>query len=482
MALLERPLSIQFSTKFFKGINHVEIVVELRRHIELDSINSIQLTEKDCIVSLKNEIAKDRLVSKEISLRDRSVYFLETDNTITNVTVKDAPFEVNDCYIATQMMKYGKVVPGSVKRGYIRGTDIENGSRYLQIINCVPTLPNRTMFGRFEVRIFADNNRTPCVYCKLTSHPSYQCSERPVQFQRTCYNCQEPGHIAKFCKNNSKCSFCKNEGHTRDNCEDFQREKDRKAFGEYANDIFEGRNADRDAETAADKEQEHCETPVKNSKNILLGASNCKRLGMFDKSLVNASISGATFEHIDECIRLAQSDTDENTDKVEHVVICLGTNDVSKHKEDSDEIILCATEAVTKVKSSFPNANIGICSILPRKGNSNSIMKSNETSVSVNNFLRKLCMKDDSLEYIDISFDFQKQGALIKSMYDKNDASGVHVGPDGAQCIIDNIISYIQPGKQTPAITQTPRERKRYRSEATITPTSADRLSKLPKS
>jgi hypothetical protein len=79
------------------------------------------------------------------------------------------------CYIATQMMKYGEVIPGSVRRGYIKGTNIENGSRYLQIINCAPTLPNRTDFGRFEVRLFADNNRTQCLHCKQTNHPSYAC-------------------------------------------------------------------------------------------------------------------------------------------------------------------------------------------------------------------------------------------------------------------------------------------------------------------
>ena len=47
-------------------------------------------------------------------------------------------------------MKNGEAIPGSVRRGYIKGTNIENGSRYLQIINCAPTLPNRTDFFGFE--------------------------------------------------------------------------------------------------------------------------------------------------------------------------------------------------------------------------------------------------------------------------------------------------------------------------------------------
>ena len=31
------------------------------------------------------------------------------------------------------MLKYGEVIPGSVRRGYIKYTHVENGSKYLQI-------------------------------------------------------------------------------------------------------------------------------------------------------------------------------------------------------------------------------------------------------------------------------------------------------------------------------------------------------------
>jgi hypothetical protein len=39
------------------------------------------------------------------------------------------------------------------------------------MLKCDKTLPNKTNFGRFEVRIFADNNRTECKYCRTTDHP-----------------------------------------------------------------------------------------------------------------------------------------------------------------------------------------------------------------------------------------------------------------------------------------------------------------------
>jgi hypothetical protein len=45
---------------------------------------------------------------------------------------------MSDQFIATHMSKYGQVVSGSIKRGVIKGTNIENGTRYVQILNCAP--------------------------------------------------------------------------------------------------------------------------------------------------------------------------------------------------------------------------------------------------------------------------------------------------------------------------------------------------------
>jgi hypothetical protein len=41
-------------------------------------------------------------------------------------------------------------------------------------------------------------------------------------------------------------------------------------------------------------------TDDNNSVNVLLGASNCKRLGKVSPNCINASISGATLDNIDE--------------------------------------------------------------------------------------------------------------------------------------------------------------------------------------
>jgi hypothetical protein len=56
---------------------------------------------------------------------------------------------------------------------------------------------------------------------------------------------------------------------------------------------------------------------------------------------------------------------------VNKVVMCLGTNDVSKCKDDSDQVNVLLTQAIAKVKSHFPDSLIGICGIFPRKGTGN---------------------------------------------------------------------------------------------------------------
>ena len=104
---------------------------------------------------------------------------------------------------------------------------------------------------------------------------------------------------------------------------------------------------------------------------------------------------------------------------VNKVVMCLGTNDVRKCKNDSDQVNVLLTQAIAKVKNPFPDSLIDICGIFPRKGTDNTTNILNTTTTSVNKFIGKLCMKDPTVEYIDTISDFFNQ-CLIK-----NDDSGL---------------------------------------------------------
>ena len=106
---------------------------------------------------------------------------VDSDKTVTNVTVKDAPVEMNDIAIGTALTPHGQVVQGTIQRGYIKKTKIENGTRYLQMINVKDVVPIQIQIGTYVVRVYCDNNKTECRYCTKTDHPCYNCPSKVIK-------------------------------------------------------------------------------------------------------------------------------------------------------------------------------------------------------------------------------------------------------------------------------------------------------------
>ena len=150
-------------------------------------------------------------------------------------------------------------------------------------------------------------------------------------------------------------------------------------------------------------------------------------------------------------------------ESVDNVIFSLGTNDVTQNKTDQDVVNISMSTAINKVKGKFPNANIAVCSVLPRKGKSPGITKMNLTSSFVNTFVQKMCRKDHRLTYIDLWEEFfSTRGSPTKSLYDSNDPSGVHVCPAGAQVMYEAMEEFI--GVENLGEFQTPSSRKRKKS------------------
>merc|ERR1712074_188988 len=141
-------MSVHFSTKFLKRLSHEDVISALEGIITTETIKAIQITEKECIITVSNEQTKTQLIIADIHIQNRIVNITDVEDIITNVTIKDAPFEMPNSTILAQMSNYGDIISGSLTRGKIKGTEIENGTRYLKIINCVQILPLTAEIGR----------------------------------------------------------------------------------------------------------------------------------------------------------------------------------------------------------------------------------------------------------------------------------------------------------------------------------------------
>ena len=75
MAKVQRHLSIHFNTRFFKGVTQEEILSGIEKKVELDNVGSVQFTESDCIISVKDLNTKEKLISGGITLKTGQLTF-----------------------------------------------------------------------------------------------------------------------------------------------------------------------------------------------------------------------------------------------------------------------------------------------------------------------------------------------------------------------------------------------------------------------
>ena len=218
-----------------KGLSHNEVLLELEKTIPKADIKSIQIKERECVVSV---MAKNKLILSSTNIQYRQVNFQDVECLITSVTIKDTRYEMPDSTITSFMSQYREIISDSVKHGKIKDTDIENGTRYMKLLNCVPVLPLTGSIGRFPLRLFADNNRTPCRYCGETNHPYFKCSSKPQRNSKPELQRSPP---KTDCPNPSLCFHCEKDGHAARDCP-------RKMYGEYFADILEGNeSSDRES-------------------------------------------------------------------------------------------------------------------------------------------------------------------------------------------------------------------------------------------
>jgi len=320
--LMSRPMSLSFNTRFLNRLKHEEVVSAINEKVNtnIECIKTIQITEKKCIITVSDESTKQDLVLSGLSLQGRHVSIHDVDKIFTNVTIKDAPFEMSDSVLISQLMQFGEIVHGSLVRGKVKNTIIENGTRYVKILNCVPIIQPTITIGRFHIRLFADNNRTACKYCSETNHPYFKCPKKStistdqvttyssVVKTKPCFNCKSKDHERKHCPFDIVCHSCMKEGHTQSECPV-------ELYGIYASDILEGRqdnDAQNDVDTQSTTSNDVTDQPIPTDAYVV---DNDVNISSIDNS---SQKQGATGQQINVHSHTSDDDTtrsDDVTDK-----------------------------------------------------------------------------------------------------------------------------------------------------------------------
>ena len=167
---------------------------------------------------------------------------------------------------------------------------------------------------------------------------------------------------------------------------------------------------------------------------------------------------------------------------MKRIVLHLGTNDVSKHKTDAAQVQLEVSTAISETHKRFPDAEIAFSSILPRRGKSTAIDAMNTTAKTVNDYIKRLAIKERYLSFNDNDLDLLHHGVPIRALYDPSDTTGVHLSVKGADLLADSFQDFFNSG---PASDDdhfmTPGAHKRNRSVLSNTPPSDKQMSKTNK-
>ena len=90
-------------------------------------------------------------------------------------------------------------------------------------------------------------------------HPFYRCPDKDRPRQLICTKCKCEGHLSRACPNDIFCNCCSEPGHKQNDC---GIDNGRLAFGDYAHDIAEGREADLDKSTGSTSHLAHVVEPL----------------------------------------------------------------------------------------------------------------------------------------------------------------------------------------------------------------------------
>ena len=464
---LQRPLTVKFTKRNIPKVTESEIVEGLREIINIEDIKAVQITPYECRVTLTSDDTKEKVKNEGINIGNVHVLAQDADTSVTNVTVKDAPVEMEDRLITTKLSQFGQIVQGSMRRGKIKNTEIENGTRYLQLLNVQDVVPSEIEVGSYTLRVFCDNGKTQCIHCTMVDHPSYRCPAKRIRNteQRTCNNCFSVGHMAYECTNEIVCRHCGQSGHKQYDCEEW---KESRWFESGRRQMVPGYNRYRryqTADTVRDEQQDEVffTESVRQKSTLLIGDSV---IGAMKAGKSNVSIHAESGARIADMNRLAH--TDITPDSVSEVVVHLGINDVFDDEVEMEDVYIETNQQIQKLKHQYQGKPLILSSVLPIKGQN----KAGNTRVKqYNHYLQRLCQTETDTHYQNNEGLVMNKGQINETLYRKKDGKGVHLNDDGLKLLAQHIGRTVKIIRDQTE--QREGERKRGRSNESSTPPSA---------
>ena len=119
------------------------------------------------------------------------------------------------------------------------------------------------------------------------------------------------------------------------------------------------------------------------------------------EGFIITSKSGASLLDLPMLIDSANTECPEVL-KPDKVVIHLGTNDISRGKNKTPQIMMNCSKAINTIQNTFPDAMICLCNIPPRKGSGVEQKGVNETGKTVNTFMEAMSLQSpEDIVFID---------------------------------------------------------------------------------
>ena len=383
--------------------------------------------------------AKECLMIQGLDIYGRHIELHEPGQGIVKVSIEDAPLDMTNDVLKQWVSQYGNVVDFRNEHLLVNGrrTSWRTGTRHAYMINITGSVPPVAKFKYNDTEVSVNvwhygQTHMKCRWCNEVVLKDHICSRKPI---RRCFNCGSDDHVRTNCTVGKACFKCGGLDHIAKDCIENLSPNNMTSVNDI-NTTDESLNN----KTSGISEENHSLT--KTTVNaILIGGSNCRDLEFSSDDNFNYEVDILTQgglsieeapEKLDECSVEALSKADI---VITHVGSCdFPIRDLTQMDENYNHYV----ELLGDITNKCPNAQIAVCSVPLRMGNS----IANEHIKDFNKRMKILTENEsDHLFFVDNEAKFLNAatGEVNKKLYEARDKSGIHVNKEGKKQLVSSI-------------------------------------------